>query len=699
MEKFVSGTVSCTAHSTVTYNVIGKNKTTALDEKTDDIEIVRESLHLDSEHLVTRLRITNTSDFMIKLMDAYPLICDDLCVEGCDSPNWTVLNGTRQLNDVPSACVLGRRDASFELATDRLSEEGMMLKSTVGGDAVITGDGITVIKAGKTYISVEIISAENQLTDISLSLDCNGSLRAVRAGGIFNCIIEPGDMKITDWVRVSVGGNFERLVEGYATHRKAVSPKLCADNGNMNVYAVRSNVTAENISDKLNFLSHMRAPFDCFMIGSGWQSCIGDWYSNGNFSDNMRSEAIKISNSGFKPGIWTAPFVADKNSELYRENKDMFLRHADGSVCRSVVNGRECAVLDVSSPTVIEWLEMLYQRLSAAGYYFHNVDFTNEFIFRKDVVLANPTVSSVEAYINAVETIKKAVGNEGVVYISNGFLSPLAGRADVVQICSAPKWNEISDNVEFFKKIVNQIAARRYTDLWWQCSCGVTLEGGFSSRFLPNELKMLAVCRYMCQGPVMAGDVGGSEELKFLRLFCPAVKTALHNRGVFEDMPYVCTVDIEVNDSYHTLCFFNYSNESVNLTFKLDNKTCGGYVDHSCKYDVSTYFSKECVRFAGYDDIIRVGKIEPRSAEVVKIAKSDKPHVLFSDMHLSMGGEVIVRLNDGEAAVFGENPFNCRGSYLIALPENCVCDDGKNEFSFGVNGQGSFSYKKRVHRR
>ena len=52
-------------------------------------------------------------------------------------------------------------------------------------------------------------------------------------------------MKITDWVRVSVGGNFERLVEGYATHRKAVSPKLCADNGNMNVYAVRSNVTAE----------------------------------------------------------------------------------------------------------------------------------------------------------------------------------------------------------------------------------------------------------------------------------------------------------------------------------------------------------------------------------------------------------------------------------------------------------------------
>ena len=105
------------------------------------------------------------------------------------------------------------------------------------------------------------------------------------------------------------------------------------------------------------------------------------------------------------------------------------------------------------------------------------------------------------------------------------------------------------------------------------------------------------------------------------------------------------------------------------------------------------------MRFAGYDDIIRVGKIEPRSAEGVKIAKSDKPHVLFSDTHLSMGGEVIVRLNDGEVAVFGENPFNCRGSYLIALPENCVCDDGKNEFSFGVNGQGSFSYKKRVHRR
>lgn len=698
MEKFVSGALSVTVHSSVTYCVIGKNKATALDDGNEDIEIVRECLRLDPEHFVTRLRITNTSDTMMKLIDAYPFVSDDFTLDGTDSAEWMILNGTRQINDVPAVCTLGVRDDSFSLAADRLGEEGIMLKNYSGGDAVLSGDGITIVKAGQSYASIEIISTENQLTDISFSLDCNGSLKAVRAGGEFNCLLERGDIRVTDWVRISVSGNFNRLIADYAGHCRAVHSDSIHRHPKGSAYALTRNVTPANLNDRLNVLSHLKVPFDYFEIGCGWQRYCGDWEASGSFSDNMRLESAKISASGYCPGIWTAPFLVDKRSELFSDEKRMLLRHADGSICKTEVNGKEYAVIDVSSPSALEWLEMLYQRLSAYGYYFHDVDYTNVFVLQKDVVLANPTLSVTEAYIGAMETIKNAVGEEGYLHVSNGFTPVLTGIADSVQICSDALWDSASDNRNVFKKLVNQIVHRGYMGLWWHSSPGALIDGGVLSRFNAAEVKMLLVCEYMCSGFSIAGNLSGNEELKLLRHIYPAVDTVLYNRDMFSGMTYVDAVDIEVKDSYHTICFINWGSEEVSLIFRLDSKCCGGYADHASQYDVSSFFGREYVRGAKYDDIIRLGKIAPGAAEIVKIIKSDTAHILLSDMHFSMGGEVDISLSEEKVTVSGDNKFNCRGNYLVALPQGCRCDDGKGEFSFTVSGRGSFRYEKSIRR-
>lgn len=694
MEKYSNGGCSATIHSAVSYCVIGESKKTTIDIGTASIELERENIRLDTEHYLTRIKITNISGTMVKLLAAYPIITDDFKISERPSEEWMVFNGSRQLNDVPATCILGQKDASFGECVDRLSQEGVQQKDYHYGDTVLYGDGITVIKSGKQYVSLEVLSCENQLTDISISSDCNGDVKAVRLGGEFNCLMEDGDIKYTDWVRISTGGNFIRLIDEYSAHRRAMSEYKEANTPKPAVYKLQSDLTYDNILEKLSFLRGLKAPFDYIEIGQGWQSAIGDWEETDSL--NLKQTAYQINNSGYKAGIWTSPFIVDKDSEFFETEKQWILRHADGSVCTYAVDGKEYAVIDVSSADYLDWLEMTYQRLCAYGFYMHHVDHTLSFMLQKDVVLLDPTLTVTEAYLRAVKVIKNAIGIDGYLYITNGFNAPLAGIADSVQISSDVNVMKNRSNSNVMPRIVNQTAMRGYMSQWWHNSCAALIDKDFAKKYSPAEMKTLLVCEYMSGGAGMVSDLSTNEELKLLKLVLPSVSIKTNPREAFGEYAYINAVDVEVNGDYHTLCFFNNSFADVELVFRLDNNTCGGYVDHASRYNVSSYFGKVKHTDCKYDDILKLGTIPANSCEIVKIAKNTKPQVILSDMHFSMGGELDITLSDSVVRVCGNNRFNCKGNYVIALPEGMTCPDGKREFSFTVNGSGPFKYVKDV---
>ena len=277
MEKFSCGLCSATLHFAVSYCVLGERKKTTVDYGTSVLDVEREVMRLDTEHFLTRLKITNTSGTIVKLLSAYPVMTDDFVIEGKPTPGWMVYNGSRQLNDVPATCMLGEKNASFEECVNRLSDEGINIKDYRYGDSVLYGDGITVIKAGKQYVALEILTCNNQLTDISISSDCNGEVKAIRMGGEFNCLMEDGDTKYTDWVRISCGGNFTRLVEEYSMHKKEMSSYTKSDSIKPAIYEINEAFTHDAIVEKLAFLRGVRAPFEYIEIGNGWQSAVGDW--------------------------------------------------------------------------------------------------------------------------------------------------------------------------------------------------------------------------------------------------------------------------------------------------------------------------------------------------------------------------------------------------------------------------------------
>ncbi len=693
MEKFISGCCSTSIHYAVSYCVIGETKKTAIDFGTASIDIERENICLDAVHYLTRLKITNISGSMVKLLAAYPIITDDFKIGEYSSKDWMVLNGSRQLNDIPASCVLGSRDPSFALATDRLSDEGMPQRDFRDGDSVLHGDGITVIKAGKNYVSLEVLTGSNQLTDISISVDCNGEVKAIRLGGEYGCLMEAGDVKYTDWVRISTGGNFVRLLDDYiSTVRAMTSASKLSDK--TAVYYMDDTFLSDDISERLAFLRGLRAPFEYFELGNGWQSNIGDW--EGKDGLNISHLATLINKNGYKAGLWTAPFLVEKDSELFETEKKWILRHADGTVCTYDIEGKRYAVLDISSEECLDWLGMLYSRLSANGYYMHHVDHTMAFILQKDVILLDPTLSITSAYERAMRVIKNSIGDEGYLCVTNGFIPALGGIADSVQTVSDINAVKNKSNSNVIPKLINQASLRSYMSEWWYNLCGINIDNKFAAKYSSAEIKNLLVCEYLTGGSPMVSNIRTNEQLKILKCIMPYVKSKVYPRDAYNETAYINVVDVEINDDYHTLCFFNHSFSDAELIFRLDNKTCGGYIDHASTYNVSSYFGRVKVMDCLYDEVVKVGTIAANSCEIVKIAKNDRPQVILSDMHFSMGGEVEINTSGTKITVSGNNLFNTKGNYVIALPKGLQSADGRREFNFTVNGQGSFVYEKEV---
>lgn len=128
-----------------------------------------------------------------------------------------------------------------------------------------------------------------------------------------------------------------------------------------------------------------KCPIDVVQLDDGYQSALGDWdLTNAKFPSGLKRLADEIRDAGFTPGLWTAPFLASRESRLMREHPEWFITHPDsGEPLRAArnpdwtVSDDEFAyALDPSHPGFVEHLEHLYGRLvHDYGYDYLKLDF------------------------------------------------------------------------------------------------------------------------------------------------------------------------------------------------------------------------------------------------------------------------------------------------------------------------------------
>ena len=141
--------------------------------------------------------------------------------------------------------------------------------------------------------------------------------------------------------------NLPKLTQKYAT-------------GWTSWYNYYNKISQEIIDKNLAAFKAKNLPIDIFQIDDGWQTKIGDWLSvKPTFPKGMKVLSDSIHANGFKAGLWLAPFIVEKNSDLFKQKSTWILRGSNGkpiAVGYSPSWGGKFFALDFYNEEVREYL-------------------------------------------------------------------------------------------------------------------------------------------------------------------------------------------------------------------------------------------------------------------------------------------------------------------------------------------------------
>lgn len=115
----------------------------------------------------------------------------------------------------------------------------------------------------------------------------------------------------------------------YFEAMKLSPPRMKQCSGWTSWYNYYTNITEKIILDNLNAFKSRDIPIEIFQIDDGYQEAVGDWLDvNKKFPRGMEFIASEIKKSGYKAGIWLAPFICEKKSRICKEHPSWVLQTA-----------------------------------------------------------------------------------------------------------------------------------------------------------------------------------------------------------------------------------------------------------------------------------------------------------------------------------------------------------------------------------
>ena len=146
-------------------------------------------------------------------------------------------------------------------------------------------------------------------------------------------------------------------------------------------------ITEEAMRSNLHALKDLRAefPLEVVQLDDGYQAALGDWdETNVKFPSGLKALAAEIRDAGFIAGLWTAPFLAARDSRIMHTHGDWFIRLAEtGEPLRVAYNpnwttsdDKHAYALDPGHPEFVAHLERLFRTIvEEFGYQYLKLDF------------------------------------------------------------------------------------------------------------------------------------------------------------------------------------------------------------------------------------------------------------------------------------------------------------------------------------
>ncbi|MBQ4354372.1 MAG: alpha-galactosidase [Clostridia bacterium] len=251
-------------------------------------------------------------------------------------------------------------------------------------------------------------------------------------------------------------GEKNRILENFAgaiakNHPKLDFPEIPTGWCSWLVYG--ASVTAQNIYDNLRAIKQHGLDLKYIQIDDGYQAYMGDWLeTTEHFEGGVKKVCLDIKGQGFEPAIWVAPFIAERDSAVFRTHPDWFVKDDEGKPLSSgdVTFGGwrhgPWYMLDPTHPEALDYLRKVFRTMHdewKVTYFKLDANMWGAMPFghRHD-----DTKTSIEAYRIGMEAIVEAAGSDSFVLGCNAPMWPSIGVVHGMRITNdnTRAWNRFT---------------------------------------------------------------------------------------------------------------------------------------------------------------------------------------------------------------------------------------------------------------
>ena len=263
--------------------------------------------------------------------------------------------------------------------------------------------------------------------------------------------LAPGATRELDPIIILYGSDLSEMLEQYANavaeHNQArVNPAAIWCSWYSGFY---DRVKVSDIRDNMQALSKIESPVRFIQLDDGYQAMIGDWLNtNSRFPDGVEALAKEISQAGFNPGIWTAPFSVSPEGSVYKQHPDWVVRNSRGKPVKAgFIMGRfgprPYYALDTTIPEVRAHVTGIYKSLRKMGWRLFKIDFLTSAMI--EGVRKDPSRTRAEAYRMGMQAVRDGVGEDGLILTGIGPFLINTGIIDIQRLSpdtcfGSPAW-------------------------------------------------------------------------------------------------------------------------------------------------------------------------------------------------------------------------------------------------------------------
>lgn len=454
---------------------------------------------------------------------------------------------------------------------------GTFWRSTAQGKAYVS-DGMTVLYHAESQraLLLGFISTARMFGEIVLTCDHHEQrLISIEARSLAEgWTLAPGETLDAESLVVLWGGDPLDVVQDYArmlgeTMRARVPEH--SPGGWNSWYYYYKHVTERDVLENLAALPGTGLPLDYVQIDDGYEPLQGDWLlPDPRFPSGMGAVARRISDAGFRPGLWLAPLVLHRDSRVLAERPEFAVRDANGEIYWQNHPG-PWAVLDCTHPDARAWLtNVIRTMVQEWGYTFLKLDALGDACITGGRYHAENTTGAANLRLG-LETVRAAAGDDIFLLGCSCPFGPAIGLVDAMRVGddTQARW---SAHTRPSVKLAERLAIARF---WmhgalWRNDPDSLMTRNHETYLTEDEIRFHATCIALSGGLAGISDdlrVLPSERAAIAKRVMPALGTAARPLDLWQRETPALWVMHQRDGA--TLAFLNWEDAPIDLTIDL----------------------------------------------------------------------------------------------------------------------------------